>query len=119
MDEKTQDRAAGTLLAGACGDALRVGTEFLSPDRIAAPVGMIGAGGSQCEPGEWTDDTSIAWVLANHDLLTTAAQDLIAEAARRQPDTYPENGWVVAALMAAWSALTACGKARSWHTRRS
>ena len=57
-------RAAGVLLGLACGDALGAHYEFgpaLDPD---TEVGMIGGGAFGWEPGEWTDDTQMALVIA-------------------------------------------------------
>lgn len=54
------DRAGGALLGTAIGDALGVPYEFarrLGPDEI--PV-MKGGGLGNFEPGEWSDDTSMA-----------------------------------------------------------
>ena len=66
-----EDRAAGTLLAAACGDALGVPYEFaprLGEDRIPE---MIGGGLGPYAPGEYSDDTQmavcIAWALAGAD----------------------------------------------------
>ena len=58
------DRAAGVLLGMACGDALGAGYEFRPPLADDAPVDMIGGGGFCWEPGEWTDDTSMAVPIA-------------------------------------------------------
>lgn len=82
MDPDVLDRAAGVLLVCACGDALGAGYEFLPPSSIQAPVGMIGGGSFAWEPGEWTDDTAMAWVIADVaasgvDLRTVEAQDQI------------------------------------------
>lgn len=54
------DRAAGVLLAMACGDALGAPYEFRPPMAADAPVAMIGGGPFNWEPAEWTDDTSMA-----------------------------------------------------------
>lgn len=77
------DRAAGVLLGQACGDALGVPYEF-----GVAPLGdhplMIGGGLGDYAPGEWSDDTQMAAVIAQVsatgvDLTSAAALDLIAE----------------------------------------
>ncbi len=58
------DRAAGVLLGTACGDALGAGYEF-APARVnGEPVEMAGGGPFNWNPGEWTDDTSMAIVIA-------------------------------------------------------
>lgn len=77
------DRAVGVLLVSACGDALGAGYEFDPPERIPARVGMVGGGPFGWDPGEWTDDTSMAWVIAEVaasgvDLRDEQAQDQIA-----------------------------------------
>jgi ADP-ribosylglycohydrolase/predicted protein tyrosine phosphatase len=77
------DRAAGVLLATACGDALGAGYEFGPPLPDQTPVGMVGGGPFGWAPGEWTDDTSMAIPIARiaatgADLRSTEAQDQIA-----------------------------------------
>lgn len=51
------DRVAGTVLGGACGDALGAGYEF--QDRPPPDIDMIGGGPFGFGPGEWTDDTQM------------------------------------------------------------
>lgn len=58
------NRAAGTLLGLAAGDALGAGYEFGPPLPDDASVGMIGGGTFDWAPGEWTDDTSMAIPIA-------------------------------------------------------
>ncbi|MET3805531.1 ADP-ribosylglycohydrolase [Nakamurella sp. UYEF19] len=53
------DRAAGVLLGTAVGDALGAGYEFSYP-RADQKIDMIGGGPFGFEPGEWTDDTTMA-----------------------------------------------------------
>ncbi|MFT0846554.1 ADP-ribosylglycohydrolase family protein [Actinomycetaceae bacterium L2_0104] len=55
------DRARGTLLASACGDALGVPYEFAKPPQNPE---MIGGGLGPYEPGEWSDDTQMAACIA-------------------------------------------------------
>ncbi len=59
------DRVEGVLLASACGDALGVPYEFgsapLGPDEVPR---MIGGGLGPYAPGEWSDDTQMATVIA-------------------------------------------------------
>ncbi len=64
------DRARGLLVGLAVGDALGAPVEFLSPDAIAGRreelFGMPGGGVFDWAPGEFTDDTQMALVLARH-----------------------------------------------------
>ena len=77
--EDTAARAAGTLLGHAVGDALGLGTEFLSRERVAEwyPRGLLDYDAivrdphrRKWKPGESTDDTgqmlALADVLAEH-----------------------------------------------------
>jgi ADP-ribosyl-[dinitrogen reductase] hydrolase len=58
------DRAVGVLLGTAAGDALGAAYEFGPPRGPELEVGMVGGGGFGWEPGEWTDDTSMAIAIA-------------------------------------------------------
>lgn len=60
MDDMMRDRAIGSVLAAACGDALGAGYEFGPPLDEDTPVEMRGGGPFAWSPGEWTDDTSMA-----------------------------------------------------------
>jgi ADP-ribosyl-[dinitrogen reductase] hydrolase len=76
------DRACGVLLGTAAGDALGAGYEFGPPLPEGAPVEMKGGGGFAWEPGEWTDDTSMAIAIAEvaaseADLRQEVAQDRV------------------------------------------
>ena len=73
------DRYVGTLLGLACGDALGGPVEFVKRDEIEArfPNGVsefIGGGWLRLAPGEVTDDTQQALILA--ESLTTSGLDL-------------------------------------------
>jgi ADP-ribosyl-[dinitrogen reductase] hydrolase len=57
------DRAVGTLLGMATGDALGAGYEFESAP-FDGTAEMIGGGLGGFAPGEWTDDTSMAVCIA-------------------------------------------------------
>jgi len=70
------DRAAGVLLATACGDALGAGYERFPPLADDVPIAMVGRG--SFAPGEWTDDTSTA--------------DTVAEAAAKRLDLRTGDG---------------------------
>jgi ADP-ribosyl-[dinitrogen reductase] hydrolase len=58
------DRACGVLLATAAGDALGAPYEFGPPRGPELEVAMVGGGSFSWEPGEWTDDTSMAIAIA-------------------------------------------------------
>lgn len=79
------DRALGAVLTSAVGDALGAGYEF---DAVRpGPEGprMVGGGLGGFAPGEWTDDTSMAWCVLD---AAAAGADLrssegLTEVARR------------------------------------
>jgi ADP-ribosyl-[dinitrogen reductase] hydrolase len=85
------DRAAGVLLGMACGDALGAGYEFGPPLGPDVSVAMVGGGGFNWEPGEWTDDTSMAIAIAE---VSATGADLRSEGACN----------LIAARWAAWAA---------------
>src|SRR6516164_3127606 len=58
------DRACGVLLGTAAGDALGSAYEFGPPRGPELEVAMVGGGAFGWEPGEWTDDTSMAIAIA-------------------------------------------------------
>lgn len=62
-DPRIDDRARGILLGSAVGDALGAPLEFRPPHR--GPIGMTGGGVFGWAPGQWTDDTEMAAVLAH------------------------------------------------------
>lgn len=62
MDEC--DRFRGALLGLACGDAVGTAVEFKSRGSFPPLTDMIGGGVFSLQPGEWTDDTSMALCLA-------------------------------------------------------
>lgn len=63
-DEAARDRARGALLGLAVGDALGTTLEFKPKDRYQPLTTIVGVGPFSLEPGEWTDDTSMALALA-------------------------------------------------------
>lgn len=65
------DRACGVLLGTAAGDALGAAYEFGAPRGPELEVAMVGGGAFGWEPGEWTDDTSMAIAIA--EVAATAA----------------------------------------------
>ncbi len=60
-----QDRFRGCLLGLACGDALGAPIEFLMPDNFHPVTEFRGGGVFAVQPGQWTDDTSMALCLAD------------------------------------------------------
>ena len=60
----TEEQSRGALLGLAVGDALGVALEFQPPGSFEPLTDMIGGGPFGLEPGEWTDDTSMALCLA-------------------------------------------------------
>jgi ADP-ribosylglycohydrolase/protein-tyrosine phosphatase len=77
------DRAVGVLLGTAAGDALGAAYEFGPPRGPELEVAMVGGGAFGWEPGEWTDDTSMAIAIAEvaatgADLRQEEALDAIA-----------------------------------------
>ena len=59
-----KSRYRGVLLGLAAGDALGTTLEFASPGSFEPISDMVGGGPFQLEPGQWTDDTSMALCLA-------------------------------------------------------
>lgn len=58
------DRYHGAMLGLAVGDALGTTLEFKPPGTFRPIEDMVGGGPFKLEPGEWTDDTSMALCLA-------------------------------------------------------
>jgi ADP-ribosyl-[dinitrogen reductase] hydrolase len=60
----TYDRYLGSLLGLATGDALGTTLEFHRPGTFEPISDMVGGGPFRLQPGQWTDDTSMALCLA-------------------------------------------------------
>ena len=58
------DRYTGCLLGLACGDAVGTTVEFETRGSFAPVTDMVGGGPFELQPGQWTDDTSMALCLA-------------------------------------------------------
>lgn len=58
------DRYRGAMLGLAAGDALGTTLEFTKPGHFEPITDMVGGGPFRLEPGQWTDDTSMALCLA-------------------------------------------------------
>ena len=96
MTPDVLDRARGAVLGSAAGDALGAAYEFGT--RAVGPDGpeMLGGGLGDFEPGEWTDDTTMAWcvldVAASYDdLRDEAALTAIAQRFRQWYDSGPAD----------------------------
>ncbi len=63
-DRAVGDRARGCLLGLAVGDAVGTTVEFSPRGTFSELTDMVGGGPFGLEPGEWTDDTSMALCLA-------------------------------------------------------
>ena len=61
---KLLDRYRGALIGLATGDALGTTLEFAPPGTFTPITDMVGGGPFDLEPGQWTDDTSMALCLA-------------------------------------------------------
>lgn len=61
---ETIERYRGALLGLAAGDALGTTLEFQPPGTFEPVTGITGGGPFRLNPGEWTDDTSMALCLA-------------------------------------------------------
>jgi ADP-ribosylglycohydrolase len=119
------DRACGVLLGTAAGDALGAGYEFGPPLPEGSPVAMKGGGQIGWEPGEWTDDTSMAIAIAEvaaseADLRQEGARDRIAarwaDWAATAPDVGIQTGEVLAAVRRG-TAAEALAASRDLHER--
>ena len=60
----TRSRYLGSLVGLAVGDALGTTLEFTEPGSFDPIDDMVGGGPFHLEPGQWTDDTSMALCLA-------------------------------------------------------
>ena len=60
----SRSRFRGCLLGLAAGDALGTSVEFMPPGSFISLTDIVGGGPFNLEPGEWTDDTSMALCLA-------------------------------------------------------
>ncbi|HQK92841.1 MAG TPA: ADP-ribosylglycohydrolase family protein [Armatimonadota bacterium] len=65
METVVRDRLRGALVGLAVGDALGASVEFCAPGTFEPITGYRGGGPHGLDPGEWTDDTSMALALAD------------------------------------------------------
>ena len=66
----SQNRFRGCLLGLACGDAVGTTVEFAPRGSYERVTGMTGGGPFGLEPGQWTDDTSMALCLGESLLVS-------------------------------------------------
>ncbi|MGQ9683529.1 MAG: ADP-ribosylglycohydrolase family protein [Anaerolineae bacterium] len=76
-----QQRYRGALLGLAAGDALGTTVEFPAPGSFPPLTDMVGGGPFGLQPGQWTDDTSMALCLAA-SLLETGGFDPVDQLRR-------------------------------------
>lgn len=93
---RMRDRIAGVVLGTAVGDALGAGYEFGSALLGAEGPQMIGGGLGGFAPGEWTDDTTMAWCVLDvaargQGLLSDDALTVIAGHFRTWYDSGPSD----------------------------
>ena len=74
MKESIEDRYTGCLIGLACGDAVGTTVEFNPRGSFTPLTDMVGGGPFRLNPGEWTDDTSMALCLAQ-SLIDSAGYD--------------------------------------------
>ena len=86
------DRKRGCLIGLAVGDALGAAVEFKSPSSFELVTGYRAGGPHRLDPGEWTDDTSMALALA--DSISHAGWDL-NDQARRYVSWWREGAYSV------------------------
>jgi len=75
------DRYRGAMLGLAAGDALGTTLEFSPPGSFEPITDMVGGGPFGLEPGQWTDDTSMALCLAE-SLIESGEFDAVDQLAR-------------------------------------
>ena len=89
------DRAQGALLGLAVGDAVGTTLEFKRPGTFEPITDMVGGGPFGLQPGQWTDDTSMALCLAE-SILDTGGLDPVDQLRRyllwRDEGYFSSNG---------------------------
>lgn len=90
-----EDRVCGALIGLACGDAVGTTSEFQTRGNFCEIKGMVGGGVFRLQPGEWTDDTSLALCLAQ-SLIEKSGHDprdqLVRMSAWREQGKLSSNG---------------------------
>jgi len=86
-----RDRFRGALLGLAVGDALGTTVEFSPPGSFPPVTDMVGGGPFRLQPGQWTDDTSMALCLGE-SLLACRGFDAVDQLTRYRA-WYREGHW--------------------------
>ncbi len=122
LSEAQIDRSLGSMIGMACGDALGAGYEFQPAFGKQFPVSMIGGGLGDFAKGEWTDDSSMAIVIAqalaeSQGELSDAALDYMVRTWAEWALTAPDVGnQTRAVLSSAQSLAQADGRTEiSWQ----
>ncbi|MCA9067425.1 MAG: ADP-ribosylglycohydrolase family protein [Planctomycetaceae bacterium] len=92
QEGSVDDRRRGTLIGLAVGDALGAAVEFKPPGTFEPVTNYRAGGPHRLNPGEWTDDTSMALALA--DSIAKAGWDL-DDQARRYCDWWRDGKYSV------------------------
>lgn len=87
----SRDRAVGALVGLAVGDAVGTTLEFARPGSFTPIDDLVGGGPFGLQPGQWTDDTSMAMCLAE-SILDTDTHDA-ADQLRRYVAWYHTGYW--------------------------
>ena len=90
------DRACGAVLGSAAGDALGAHYEFGTGEIGPEGPRMLGGGLGSFEPGEWTDDTAMAWCVldaaaSGADVRSEEALTQVARRFREWFDSHPPD----------------------------
>lgn len=81
LDLSRKQRYRGSLLGLAVGDAVGTTVEFMKPGNFTPVTDMVSGGVFDLEPGQWTDDTSMALCLAE-SLVAKQAFDAVDQMQR-------------------------------------
>jgi len=84
LSAEQRERAVGSVVAAAAGDALGAPYEFQPPVADSEDIDMIGGGVLDWQPSEWTDDTAMTIVVLEAAVSTPAGHDLRVESAQDQ-----------------------------------
>jgi ADP-ribosyl-[dinitrogen reductase] hydrolase len=121
------DRVCGAVLGSAIGDALGAPYEFGIAKLGPEGPKMIGGGLGNFAPGEWTDDTTMAWCildvaatgadLRDDEALTQIARNFRAWYDTRPPDMGNQTRTILAAVGAEPTAASMTATSYDLHAR--